>query len=95
MSVQSAKDFLKRIGADQAFKDRVAAAPDHEARQQIVKAAGFDFTLDEYKQMVDELAAATGQELTPEELQGVAGGVGRVGWCPFHEKKCGGTFHTW
>ncbi|MDD2901318.1 MAG: Nif11-like leader peptide family natural product precursor [Syntrophales bacterium] len=77
MSVQSARDFLKRIGADQAFKDRIAAAPDHEARQEMVRAAGFDFNLDELKEAVKEVAAAAGRELTPAELQDIAGGFGK------------------
>ncbi|MDD2901319.1 MAG: Nif11-like leader peptide family natural product precursor [Syntrophales bacterium] len=85
MSVQSAREFLIRMETDQDLKDRLAAVPDKKARQKIVRAAGFDFTLAEYKQMVEELAAAASQELSAEELQGVAGGAGgKVSWCPFH-----------
>lgn len=77
MSVQSARDFLKRIETDQALKDRLEGEADLEARQQIIKEAGFNFTLSEYKQVVEELAAVSGRQLTPEELQQVAGGLGR------------------
>jgi predicted ribosomally synthesized peptide with nif11-like leader len=86
MSVQSARDFIKRIETDEDLKEQLEAAPDHETRRQIVQSAGFDFTEDEFKQMVDELAAAASQELTEEELQEVAGG--RIGWCPLHATKC-------
>ncbi|RJR43254.1 MAG: Nif11-like leader peptide family natural product precursor [Deltaproteobacteria bacterium] len=84
MSVQSAKDFLHRIDTDQALKDRLAAAADHEARQKIVREAGFDFTLENFKQAAQELAAAADKELTTEELAGIAGGGGKEGWCPTH-----------
>lgn len=85
MSVQSAKDFLNKIEADQALKDRLEAAADHETRRQIIKEAGYDFNLEDYKQAVAELAAAAGQELTPDDLQEIAAGAGRVGWCPYHD----------
>ncbi|RJR43270.1 MAG: Nif11-like leader peptide family natural product precursor [Deltaproteobacteria bacterium] len=77
MSVQSARDFLKKIKSDQGLQDRLEAAPGLEARQMIIKAAGFDFTLEEYKQVIEELAAAAGKELTPEELNKIAAGLGR------------------
>jgi predicted ribosomally synthesized peptide with nif11-like leader len=77
MSVQSAKDFLQRIETNRNLKDRLEAAPNHEARQQLIRSAGFDFSLDEFKQAAAELAAAAGQEWTPAELQRVAGGSGR------------------
>jgi len=83
MSMQSAKDFLKRVQADQAFQDRLETSGDLEARQRIIKEAGFDFTMEEYKQVAEEMAAAAGKPLTPEELQQVAGGLGqRFGYFP-------------
>jgi predicted ribosomally synthesized peptide with nif11-like leader len=85
MSIQSAKDFVQKIETDQALKERLEAAADHEARLQIIQAAGFDFTLEEFKQAVAELAAAAGQELSPEELKDIAAGTGS--WCT--------TLHCW
>ncbi|MDD2901323.1 MAG: Nif11-like leader peptide family RiPP precursor [Syntrophales bacterium] len=64
------------------MKDQLAANPDLEARRQIIQTAGFAFTFDEFKQAVEELAAAGGRELTPEELQKLAGGLSH--WCAFH-----------
>jgi predicted ribosomally synthesized peptide with nif11-like leader len=84
MSLQSARDFIKRIETNLGLKERLEAAPDYEARQQIVQEAGFDFTVEEFKQAVEELAAAACQELTPEELQDIAAGAGKIHWCPFH-----------
>lgn len=77
MSVQSAKDFLQKIETDQALKARLEAAPDVESRQQIVQEAGFDFTLAEFRQVVDEVTRAAGKQLTPEELELVTGGLGK------------------
>lgn len=84
MSMQSARDFIKKIEADRTLKERLEAAADMEARQKIVRAGGFDFTLEEFKLAAQELAAAAGRELTPDELLQVAGGTGRSGWCPGH-----------
>lgn len=75
MSVQAAKDFLKKLEAEPGFKAKFQEAPDQAARLQMAQAAGFDFNMDEFRQAVKEVtAAAADQELTPEQLQGVAGG---------------------
>jgi len=77
LSIQAARDFLKKIEADRTLQDRLAAEADLEARQQIIKTAGFGFTLAEYRQVIEELALARGKQLTPEELQKIVGGLGR------------------
>jgi len=76
MSMQSAKDFLQKIKTDQALQEKVKAASGLEARQRIIEAAGFDFTLAEYKQAIEGAAAAAGKELSAEQLEAVAGGLG-------------------
>ncbi|MDD2901326.1 MAG: Nif11-like leader peptide family natural product precursor [Syntrophales bacterium] len=76
MSIQAAKDFLKKIETDHALQEKLKAASGLESRQQIIQAAGFDFTLEEYKQAIEEAAAAAGKQLTAEELEAVAGGLG-------------------
>jgi len=83
MSIQSAKEFVQKFNADQTLKERLEAAANHEARLQLIQAAGFDFTMEEFKQAVAELSDAAGQELTPEELRNIAGGVGLPG-CWLH-----------
>lgn len=74
MSVQSAKDFLKKLEAEPDLHAKFKQAPNPEARQEMAKEAGFEFTSDEVKQAAAELAAAAGRELTEEQLQAVAGG---------------------
>ncbi|MDD2901327.1 MAG: Nif11-like leader peptide family RiPP precursor [Syntrophales bacterium] len=76
MSLQAARDYLKKIKTDQALQEKVKAATDLEARQRLIKAAGFDFTLAEYRQAIEGAAAAAGKELTAEQLEAVAGGLG-------------------
>ena len=84
MSIQSARDFINQIETDQALKERLEATADHEARLQIIQAAGFDFTLEEFKQAVTKLAAAAERQMTPEELQNIAGGAAPGRWCWTH-----------
>ncbi len=88
MSIQSAKDFITQIESDRTLQDRLKAAADDEARRQVIQAAGFDFTREEFKQAVAEISMAAGQELSREELDGIAAGAGRAGWCGIHAKPC-------
>jgi predicted ribosomally synthesized peptide with nif11-like leader len=75
MSAQAAKDFLKKLQSDPSLKAKFQKAPDQATRHRMAKEAGFDFTLPEFKQAVDEVTAAAGEgELTEEQLKDVAGG---------------------
>jgi len=76
MSVQAARDFLKKLETDSALQGKLKAVSGLEARQQVINEAGFAFTLDEYKQVVEELTLAGGQEISPEESQNIAAGLG-------------------
>ena len=68
MSIESATAFIERLKTDEAFRDRVKAAEDKEARIALVKEEGFDFS--------DVDIRAVEEELTEVELDAVAGG----GW---------------
>ena len=68
MSVESAKEFLKKLAKDEAFKKSIESASDEE-KQKIVKEAGFDFTKDEIKEVV-----GGSSELSDADLEKVAGG---------------------
>lgn len=77
MSVQAAKDFLKKLQSDSSLKAKFQNASDQATRHRMAKEAGFDFTLPEFKQTLDEVTAAAEEgELTEDQLQAVAGG-----WC--------------
>ena len=74
MSVESAKEFLKKLAKDEAFKKSLEDASSDEERQKIVKDAGFYFTKDDLKQVTSQAG-----ELSDEDLEKVAGGS-VTGW---------------
>ncbi len=65
MSLESAKSFMSRVKTDPTFKQRLADAPNNEARLKIVKDAGYDFTKEDVLQLPNELS--------DEELKEVSG----------------------
>ena len=68
MSVDQVKAFIEKMKSDEAFRARVMAEEDVEARLALIGAEGFDCS-------AEEIGAL--QELGDAELDGVAGG----GWC--------------
>lgn len=66
MSIESAKSFFERIKTDEEFAKKVKECKDAEARMAFVKAAGFDFTVEEIKGIQGKLS--------DDELDAVAGG---------------------
>lgn len=72
MSVESAKEFLKKLQEDAGLKKAIEEAKEDTAKvKKIVEDAGFSFT----KQELEEAMGVTGsQELTEEDLEKVAGG---------------------
>lgn len=67
MSTKSAKEFLERLKQDKALREKLHAVKDREERLSIARDMGFDFTHEEWKEMSSD-------ELTPEDLNLVAGG---------------------
>jgi predicted ribosomally synthesized peptide with nif11-like leader len=65
MSVDQAKAFVEKMKSDDAFRARVLAEDDMDARMALVRAEGFDCG-------AEEIVAL--QELGEAELSGVAGG---------------------
>ena len=80
MSIESAKAFLEKIKADEAFRKQVGEIASQEERMAFIEKAGFAFT----KEELDEVTGA----LSDEDLDSVAGG----GWgCGVtHEGESGG-----
>ena len=68
MSEDQAKAFVEKMKSDEAFRAKVMAEEDVEARMALIGAEGFDCS-------AEEIGAL--QELGEAELDGVAGG----GWC--------------
>ncbi|MEO5360978.1 MAG: Nif11-like leader peptide family RiPP precursor [Nitrospirota bacterium] len=76
MSVESATSFMKKLSSDAAFRNKMEATKDESARKKMVKDAGFDFTMDELKQVVpgDHHSTLGKGELSEKDLEKVAGG---------------------
>ena len=93
MSVENAKNYLRRLATDKEFIATVKAAGSSEERVAVIHAAGYDFTL-------AELAEARSFELSDEEsrkialsdedLAAIAGGGG-CGYTHESEGHCGKT----
>ena len=78
MSEEQLKAFLEKVKADASLQEKLKAAVDANAVASIAKEAGFMIS-------VDDLKNAQPTELSEDELEGVAGGIGtfRVGDCSF------------
>jgi len=67
MSVESAKKFLAKYKADEAFAKSINEAKSVEEKKKVILGAGFDFTQ-------AELNECRGGELSDTDLDAVAGG---------------------
>ena len=70
MSEEQLKAFLEAVKADAGLQEKLNAAADADAAVAIAKEVGFMISPDELQQ-----AQAVGEELTDEEMEGVAGGI--------------------
>ena len=66
MSIESARAYMDRLKTDAAFRERVAAAGDKEARAALVEAEGFAFSAEDINAVADELSE--------DELESAVGG---------------------
>ena len=65
MSKEAAQAFVEKMKSDEAFRERVMAVQDVEARMALIVAEGFDCSADEIGSL---------QELAELDLSGVVGG---------------------
>ena len=87
MSEEQLKAFLEAVKADVALQEKLNAAADADAFVAIAKEVGFMIFADELLKLqwarLKWGQKRSGDELTDEELEGVAGGLeGKLGWCP-------------
>jgi len=80
MSLENVKSFYEYLEDDEAFRDQIKAAENKEECSQIVKEAGFDFTLEEYEEYTYQLLESANsedeiQDLGKKELAAVFGGI--------------------
>ena len=69
MSEEQLNAFLEAVKADTVLQEKLKAAGDADAVVAIAKTAGFVIAAEELK------SSRLGQELSEEELEGVAGGT--------------------
>jgi predicted ribosomally synthesized peptide with nif11-like leader len=93
MSVEDAKNYLRRLATDKEFVATVKAAQTSAERIAVIRAAGYDFTLAELAEARSlELSDEESRRiaLSDEELTAIAGGGG-CGWTHESEGHCGKT----
>ena len=76
MSIESAKAFYSRMTTDETFRSQLEQATSIEERQQILQAAGYEFTSEEWEAAKAEFETSNASsELSDSELQAVSGGL--------------------
>ena len=75
MSEEQLKAFLEKVKSDTSLQEKLKGDADVDAVIDIAKEAGFTVSGDEIK-----AAQSAPQELSDDELEGVAGGVGSLPW---------------
>ena len=76
MSIESAKAFYSRMTTDEAFRTQLEQAASKEERQQIMQAAGYDFTPEQWEAATAQVqdSNAADSELSDTQLEAVSGG---------------------
>ncbi len=75
MSVENVKAFIEKLNSDETFRNRITEASDDEARLNIARDAGYEFTVEEFNQSV---VAQQDEELSEDQLEAVAGGAMQI-----------------
>ena len=81
MSEEQLKAFLEKVKGDTSLQEKLKAEASPEAAIEIAKEAGFSITAEDIQSMQSTV------ELSDEELEGAAGGLGgngpslAISWC--------------
>ncbi len=77
MSIEHASSFFIRVSTDEKFRTQLEQIARRKKRQQIIKAAGYEFTIEEWKIVKEEFLAVSDPneaELSDAELSLITGG---------------------
>lgn len=74
MSIESARAFYDRIVTDEAFKTQYQNAASDDERREMVLAAGYNFTPQEWEAAMTQISESSNEELSDAELTAVSGG---------------------
>ena len=75
MSEEQLKAFLEKVKADTSLQEKLKAAADANAVADIAKEAGFSISADDLSVFLKNAPQNQLEELSDEELEGVAGGA--------------------
>jgi predicted ribosomally synthesized peptide with nif11-like leader len=92
MSLKNVELFYERLSADQNFSAQIQNVANKEECSQIVQAAGYHFTPQEFEeytaQILEDYSSEDLQSLNEQELAAVVGGIkgiiGRPGLMPLY-----------
>lgn len=80
MTIENVKAFYERLAVDEAFRVQINLAQSKQECSQIVQAAGYDFTEEEFEEFTAQLlgsviADKALDELNEKELEAAVGGT--------------------
>lgn len=78
MSVENAHSFYVRVTTDEEFRTQLEQTSTAAERQQIIRAAGYKFTIEEWETAKEQILAASDSnegELSDTELTAISGGL--------------------
>ena len=78
MSVKNAKSFYVRVTTDEEFRIQLEQTATAKERRQIIQAAGYKFTIEEWEIAKEQILAASDlneEELSDTELTVISGGL--------------------
>ncbi|MHC5724944.1 MAG: Nif11-like leader peptide family natural product precursor [Nostoc sp.] len=75
MSIESAREFYQKVSTDEAFANQLRNADSDDQRRATIRAAGYDFTPEEWGTVVDQIKQSNDPELSESQLEAVTGGV--------------------
>ncbi|WP_375511289.1 Nif11-like leader peptide family RiPP precursor [uncultured Nostoc sp.] len=83
MSIANVQAFYAKLANDEAFRAQIQGVKSKEECNQRVKAAGYDFTQDEFEEYTAQLLESTAgddelKDLNEEELEAVFGGASSI-----------------
>ena len=74
MTIESAKKFFQKINEDANFRISFSSASTNKEQKQIIKNSGYDFTYEEWQQVLTEVQGDNStQEFSERELKAIAG----------------------
>lgn len=67
MSIESAKAYMQRMREDPEFRKRINDCEDRQANWELLKAEGYEFTVDEFKLAQKDVFEQHGTDQLPKK----------------------------